>query len=36
MSDAVDGFLARRYDQRSELGGYLDPLADKALLVGSM
>ncbi|BBK41735.1 CDP-diacylglycerol--glycerol-3-phosphate 3-phosphatidyltransferase [Allostella vacuolata] len=34
VSDAVDGFLARRYDQRSELGGYLDPLADKALLVG--
>ncbi|MCC7274996.1 MAG: CDP-alcohol phosphatidyltransferase family protein [Alphaproteobacteria bacterium] len=34
VSDAVDGFLARRFDQRSELGGYLDPLADKALLVG--
>ena len=34
ISDAVDGFLARRLDQRSELGGYLDPLADKALLVG--
>lgn len=34
LSDAVDGFLARRFDQRSELGGYLDPLADKALLVG--
>ncbi|BBK31283.1 cardiolipin synthase [Stella humosa] len=34
ISDAVDGFLARRFDQRSELGGYLDPLADKALLVG--
>ncbi|MGE0714465.1 MAG: CDP-alcohol phosphatidyltransferase family protein [Alphaproteobacteria bacterium] len=34
VSDAVDGFLARRFNQRSELGGYLDPLADKALLVG--
>ncbi len=34
ISDAVDGFLARRFNQRSELGGYLDPLADKALLVG--
>lgn len=34
VSDAVDGFLARHLDARSELGGYLDPLADKALLVG--
>jgi len=34
VSDAVDGFLARQLDARSELGGYLDPLADKALLVG--
>lgn len=32
-SDAVDGYLARRLDQRSELGANLDPLADKALLV---
>jgi cardiolipin synthase len=32
-SDAIDGFLARRLDQRSDLGAYLDPLADKALLV---
>ena len=31
-SDAVDGFIARRYDLRSELGSYLDPLADKALV----
>lgn len=34
ISDAVNGFLARQFDQRSELGGYLDPLANKALLVG--
>ncbi len=34
ISDAVDGFLARRFNQHSELGSYLDPLADKALLVG--
>lgn len=33
ISDAVDGFIAKRYSQSSELGGYLDPLADKALLV---
>ena len=32
-SDAVDGFLAKRFDMTSELGAYLDPLADKALLV---
>ena len=33
VSDAVDGFVAKRFDLRSELGAYLDPLADKALLV---
>ena len=33
VTDAVDGFLARRLDQRTELGAYLDPLADKALLI---
>jgi cardiolipin synthase len=33
ISDAVDGFIAKRFDQRSELGALLDPLADKALLV---
>jgi cardiolipin synthase len=32
-SDAVDGFIAKRFDQRSELGALLDPIADKALLV---
>ena len=31
-TDAVDGFIARRFDLRSELGSYLDPLADKALV----
>ena len=30
---AVDGFIARRYNLQSELGSYLDPIADKALLV---
>jgi len=33
VSDGVDGYIARRYDQKTELGAYLDPLADKALLV---
>jgi cardiolipin synthase len=33
VSDAVDGLIARRFDMRSELGAYLDPVADKALLV---
>lgn len=33
ISDAVDGLLARRFGMQTELGGYLDPLADKALLV---
>lgn len=33
VSDAVDGFIARRFDMRTALGAYLDPLADKALLV---
>lgn len=33
ISDAVDGFLAKRLGATSELGAYLDPLADKALLV---
>ena len=33
ISDGVDGFVARHFDQRSELGTYLDPIADKLLLV---
>ena len=33
ISDGVDGFIARQFDQHSELGAYLDPLADKLLLV---
>jgi len=33
ISDGVDGFIARRFNMRSEFGAYLDALADKALLV---
>ena len=33
ISDAVDGFLAKRFDWATELGAYLDPLADKLLIV---
>jgi cardiolipin synthase len=33
FSDGLDGFLARRFDWRSRLGGIMDPLADKLLLV---
>ena len=34
LSDAVDGYIAKRFDMRTVLGAYLDPIADKALLVG--
>ena len=33
VSDAIDGYLAKRWDQVTEFGKYLDPVADKALLV---
>jgi CDP-diacylglycerol--glycerol-3-phosphate 3-phosphatidyltransferase len=36
ISDAVDGYIARHYNQRSELGAFLDPLADKLLLVSGI
>ena len=35
LSDALDGFLARILKARTTLGACLDPLADKALLVGT-
>lgn len=33
VSDAVDGFLAKRFDWVTELGTYLDPIADKLMIV---
>lgn len=36
ISDAVDGYIARRYHQVSELGQLLDPIADKLLLFATL
>lgn len=33
LSDAVDGYIARRYNQRSKFGAFMDPFADKTLLL---
>jgi cardiolipin synthase len=35
LSDGIDGLLARKLNQRSSLGAYLDPIADKLLLSSS-
>ena len=35
VSDGLDGYLAKRFDWRSDLGRILDPLADKILLVAA-
>jgi len=36
ICDGVDGYIARHYNQRSELGAILDPIADKLLLVSGI
>jgi CDP-diacylglycerol--glycerol-3-phosphate 3-phosphatidyltransferase len=36
LSDGIDGYIARHYNQRSELGRILDPLADKLLLLSGI
>jgi cardiolipin synthase len=33
VSDAIDGLIAKRFDMETEFGKYLDPIADKVLLV---
>ena len=35
VSDMLDGFFARRMDAKTNLGSYLDPLADKVMLASS-
>ena len=34
LTDALDGFLARTFNWRTDLGKVLDPIADKILLIG--
>src|SRR2546421_11713638 len=36
VSDGLDGYVARRYNQRSALGAILDPIADKGLLLSGI
>ncbi len=35
LSDALDGLIAKRFGVTSQVGSFLDPLADKALLIGA-
>jgi len=35
ISDGLDGFIARWFDQKTHVGAYLDPVADKVLLVSA-
>ena len=36
LSDALDGFIAKQFNQKTVLGSYLDPVADKTLIVSSI
>jgi cardiolipin synthase (CMP-forming) len=35
LSDGIDGMVARLFNQKSKLGAYLDPLADKIILISA-
>ena len=35
LTDGLDGYLARRLNQKTELGSYIDPVADKLLLMSA-
>ncbi len=36
VSDGIDGFIARHFNQKSKLGALLDPIADKSLLLAAL
>ncbi|MFA5306146.1 MAG: CDP-diacylglycerol--glycerol-3-phosphate 3-phosphatidyltransferase [Candidatus Babeliales bacterium] len=36
LSDAFDGYIARKYDMTSQLGAFIDPLADKVLIATAL
>src|SRR5213594_2813549 len=36
LSDALDGFIARRFGQGTSLGAFLDPIADKLLMTAAL
>lgn len=36
ITDGLDGFIARVFDQKSDLGAFLDPMADKLLLTSAL